>query len=167
MIGKKNSSNASIGTLIGKGTSFIGNFSAMDGARIDGSIDGNVVTKGVLVVGAEGIITGNIESKSAMIGGTVYGNIVVEDKVVLTATAKVLGDIATSVIVIDEHAIFQGNCDMRQDGSETKKNRIATRDSKNSRKSAKFALQEALREAQENEKNVEMQELHMDEEQTE
>lgn len=167
MVGKKDSSNASIGTLIGKGTSFLGNFSTVDGARIDGAIDGNVVTKGVLVVGAEGIITGNIESKSVMIGGTVFGNIVVEDKVVLTATAKVIGDISTAIIVIDEHAIFQGNCDMKQDGSETKKNRIAIRDSKNSRKSAKLALQEALREAQENEKSVEIQELHMDEEQTE
>ena len=66
-----------------------------------------------------------------------------------------LGDITTSVIVIDEHAVFQGKCDMNQDTGAKKSKAGVTKAVRAGRKSAKAALAEALKEVQEEEMRVE------------
>ena len=63
----------------------------------------------------------------------------------LTSTARVLGDITTSGLVIDEKAIFQGRCDMNQDaGKKPKPNNKALRAD---RKTSNSVVAEALRQA--------------------
>lgn len=156
MIGKKNP-EVKISSLIGKGCEVSGDFSAQGSARIDGKVDGNVTVVGSLIVGAGGIINGNISAESVLIGGEVYGSVTAPEKAELTATAKVLGDIATKVIVIDEHAVFQGKCDMNQTAPDYKGKRKATKAVRVGKKSAKAAIAEALREVEEQE-NREMQE---------
>ena len=66
----------------------------------------------------------------------------------MTVTAKIIGDITTNVIVIDENAIFQGRCNMNQDAPR-RKNPEAKKAVQEGKRSAKTALQEALREVQE------------------
>ena len=65
----------------------------------------------------------------------------------LTSTARVIGDITTGGLVIDEKAVFQGRCDMNQDaGKKPKPNNKAVKAMK---KSAKSAIVEALKEVEE------------------
>lgn len=155
MFGKK--SALAMTTIIGKGASVSGDFTAEDSARIDGIVDGDVTIKGDLIIGSTGKVNGDIEALSALIGGEVIGDVAAEKKVELTATAKVLGDIYTKAIVIDENAVFQGKCDMNQQKPEKpKKKKAAVKTVSPIRKSAKEALQEALLEVKgEQEKNVE------------
>lgn len=134
-----------IGTLLGRGTQLEGDFSAEGSARIDGTIKGNVTVSGSLIIGATGNIEGNVSSKAIVVGGEVLGNIDAPEKAELTATAKVLGDITTNVIVIDEHAVFQGKCDMNQVVPDRRARNKAVRAGK---KSAKAAIVEALREVE-------------------
>ncbi len=101
-------------TLIGAGAELTGDFTLDGSARIDGKIGGNVTVTGNLILGAGSIVTGDVQAASVLIGGEVTGNITAPEKAELTASAKVLGDIATKVIVIDEHAVFQGKIDMNQ-----------------------------------------------------
>ncbi|MDE7269266.1 MAG: polymer-forming cytoskeletal protein, partial [Acetatifactor sp.] len=100
---------------------------------------------------------GNVTAESAVIGGGILGNVEVTDKIELTNTAKVLGDITTSVIVIDESAIFQGKCNMHQSVPDRQAKNKSAKAMKESKKSAKAALAEALKELQEAE-NKELQE---------
>ena len=113
MLGKK-STDTKINTLIGAGAELNGDFTLDGSARIDGKIGGNVTVTGSLILGAGSVVTGEVQAASVLIGGEVTGNITAPEKAELTASAKVLGDIATKVIVIDEHAIFQGKIDMNQ-----------------------------------------------------
>ncbi len=132
-------------TIIGKGACVNGDFTAEASARIDGIVEGDVTISGDLIIGATGKVNGDIEVQSAVIGGEVNGDVSAEKKVELTATAKVLGDIFTKAIVIDEHAVFQGKCDMNQQKPEKpRKKRTMTKAVNPARKSAKAALQEAL-----------------------
>ncbi len=101
-----------ITTIIGKDAVCHGALSAPGSVRIDGMVEGDVTITGALVVGPSGKITGNVEAASAVIGGEINGNIVAPEKTELTPDAKVIGDIKTGVIVIDEKAVFQGKCDM-------------------------------------------------------
>lgn len=134
-----------IGTLLGKGTEIEGDFSSEGSARIDGTIRGNVTVDGSLIIGATGSILGNIFAKSILVGGEVIGNIDAPDKIELASAAKVLGDITTNMVVIDEHAVFQGRCDMNQNVPDRKTKSKAVRASK---KSAKAAIAEALKDVE-------------------
>lgn len=141
-----NNKEIQITTLIGKDAEITGDFSAKGSVRIDGMINGNVTVTGALIIGAGGVINGNISAESAMIGGEVTGNIEAPKKAELTATAKVVGDITTAVIVIDENAVFQGKCDMNQQVPDKKSKARVTKATRTAKKSAKAALAEALKE---------------------
>lgn len=148
MLGNKEK-QIQISTLIGKGSELAGDFSVEGSARIDGKINGNVTVNGILIVGSTGSVSGNVSAKAVVIGGEVLGDINAPDKTELTATAKVLGDITTAVIVIDEKAIFQGKCDMNQATPDKKKKSRTAKAARVGRKSAKAAIAEALKEVEE------------------
>lgn len=141
-----------ITTIIGKECVLEGDFQAGGSVRLDGTIEGNVKVEGHLLVGATGKIHGNVEALSAVIGGEVTGNVKASEKVELTSTARVIGDICTNAIVIDEKAIFQGKCDMNQEEAKPKKRPV--KEKRAGKKSAKDALREALMEAEAEAKNV-------------
>lgn len=148
MMGKKNT-EVKISTLIGKGCELAGDFTAKGSVRIDGKVDGNVTVTGSLLVGAGGCINGNVSAVAVLIGGEVVGNVEAPEKAELTATAKVLGDISTKVIVIDENAIFQGKVDMNQAVPDRKSKSAASKAVRAGRKTAKAAIAEALKEVEE------------------
>ena len=137
-------------TILGKGCVVNGDFSCETSARIDGTIEGNVRILGQLIVGADGIIHGDVEAVSVVIGGEVIGNVTAPERTELISTAKVIGNLKTRAIVVDENAIFQGNCDMNQEEAEhstnTQKRKGAV---KTAKRSVKAALAEALAEVKE------------------
>lgn len=149
MLGKKNS-EVRITTLLGADAEVKGDFNAAGSVRIDGTINGNVTISGTLIVGAGGSINGNISAYSVMVGGEVTGDIMTKEKTELASTARVFGNISTNVIVIDENAIFQGRCDMRQENSTGAKTANA-RAVRAGKRSARDAIEEALREVKEGE----------------
>lgn len=145
----KNNTEVKISTLIGKGCELEGDFSAKGSVRIDGKVDGNVTVTGSLLIGAGGCINGNISAATVLIGGEVVGNVNAPEKAELTATAKVLGDITTKVIVIDENAIFQGKVDMNQAVPDRKTRSNVAKAVRAGKKTAKAAIAEALKEVEE------------------
>ncbi len=148
MLGKKNE-EVRISTLLGQEAEINGDFNTSGSARMDGTVNGNVTVSGTLILGAGGCINGNIEADAVLIGGEVLGNIMTKTKAELTGTARVFGDIITSVIVIDEHAVFQGKCDMHQDVNDKRARNNAAKAARASRKSAKAAIAEALKDVEE------------------
>lgn len=144
MVSKKN--DIQISTLLGSKAVIEGGFTAEGSVRIDGVVNGNVTVTENLIIGATGIITGDIAAKAIVIGGEVIGDVEAPEKAELTATAKVLGDITTNVIVIDENAVFQGKCNMNQAVPDKKRKSKALRAGK---KTAKAAIVEALKEVEE------------------
>lgn len=147
---KKNDMNAKIRTILGEGTTVDGDFHSTGSSRIDGTINGNVSVDGALVLGVKGKINGDIQAVAALIGGEVIGNIDASEKLEASSTARIIGNIRTQILVIDERAVFQGGCDMNQDTSASRKsagkNGKAVRAA---RKSARATVEEALKEADE------------------
>ena len=135
-------------TIIGKNAECAGDFSAQGSARIDGIIKGNVTVSEALLIGVPGSVDGDGSAKAVIIGGEVIGNVTAPERAELTATAKVIGDISTAVIVIDEKAVFQGKCEMNQEVP-GKRQKPAAKAVRAGKKSAKAAIQEALKEVEE------------------
>lgn len=99
--------------FVGAGTVLTGetNFQAM--LRIDGHLTGRVISdNGTLIIGSGGQVDADILVSSATIGGTVNGDIVATEKVELGRTARVIGNIQTPRLMIEDGAIFEGNCSM-------------------------------------------------------
>jgi cytoskeletal protein CcmA (bactofilin family) len=152
MAGKKGRGRIKLTTVLGNETEFQGDIQAKGSARVDGCINGNVKVTGSLVIGECGYVNGNIEAETAIIGGEVIGNVQASERVELTSSAKVIGDINTKVIVIDGNAVFQGRCDMNQEVPELgKKRQLSGKIMRTGRKSAKAAIEEALKEVAEEE----------------
>lgn len=148
MLGK-NEKQVKISTLIGSSAELEGDFTVKGSARIDGKVNGNVSVTETLIVGTSGNINGNVSAKAVVVGGEILGNVEAPEKAELTATARVIGDITTAVIVIDENAVFQGRCDMNQAVPDRKAKSRAVKASRVGKKSAKAAIEEALKEVEE------------------
>ena len=102
---------------------------------------------GTLIVGVTGVINGDVEADCVVVGGEIIGDVTVADRTELTSTARLIGNISTVLIVIDEKAIFQGSCNMNQEvpGKRPKPAPKAVRAGK---RSAKEAIAEALKEVE-------------------
>jgi cytoskeletal protein CcmA (bactofilin family) len=120
MLGKKeimeNDRSGELNTVIGKGSIIEGLLTVQNSLRIDGRVQGQVQASDSLIVGKDGEIEGEIKARNAIIGGRVKNRILATGKVVLEAHAVVHGEVKTSKLVIDEGAVFDGNCAMSENG---------------------------------------------------
>lgn len=98
--------------LIGAGTGIEGELKSNGDIRIDGYISGSVTSKAKVVVGATGVIDGDIFCQNADISGTVKGKTTVNEMLFLKSTAKINGDIQTGKLVVEVGASFTGTCNM-------------------------------------------------------
>ncbi len=102
----------SVDTIIGQDTSLRGNYSSKRSIRVDGEIHGNVTSEDGIIVGVKGLVRGNLTAKSVVVGGRVKGNVTASQRLELRETAQVEGDLSASVLIIEEGAVFEGNCQM-------------------------------------------------------
>ena len=111
--------------FIGSGTSLTGETEFKSMLRVDGHLVGKVTSEsGTLHVGSGGLVDANISVAAAVIHGTVNGDITASEKIELGRSAKVIGNIQTPSLVVEQGAIFEGNCSMSQAKSNFEK-RIA------------------------------------------
>jgi cytoskeletal protein CcmA (bactofilin family) len=98
--------------LISNGTDITGDIKSNGDIRIDGSLKGNLNTKGKVVIGTTGKVNGEVICKNSEVSGLIEGKITVGQLLNLKASSKIYGDIATSKLSIEPGAIFSGNCKM-------------------------------------------------------
>ena len=98
--------------FLDRGSSFKGELEFEDTMRIDGKFNGKIRSKNELIVGESAHIEGEIHVGRIAISGTVVGKIKADQRVEIHRNGKVYSDIDTPALVIEEGAIFQGNCAM-------------------------------------------------------
>ena len=109
MMNKKNKKVFdTIETLVGNGTTFKGDIIATKSLRIDGVLIGNIKEAANVIVGETAQIKGNITANYVVIDGVVEGNITANDSIELLNKSKVTGDLTTTILSINEGAIFKG-----------------------------------------------------------
>jgi cytoskeletal protein CcmA (bactofilin family) len=106
------------GTLSG----FVGSTASVAGEatfkgmlRVDGHLSGRISSaEGTLIVGANGRVDADIEVAIATIHGTVKGDIIASQRIELGRASRVDGNLQTPSLMIEQGAIFEGNCRMAQ-----------------------------------------------------
>jgi len=114
---KKENKSTSEGKIIDIETGIQGNmkFDGPINLRISGSFEGELETKGTLIIGENATVkAGTIKGENINIQGRVKGDIVC-DRLELSRTAKLIGNVETSTLVISEGAMLKGKCQMPVD----------------------------------------------------
>jgi cytoskeletal protein CcmA (bactofilin family) len=108
----------------GKGYSLLDSQLAMTGdlettgsLRIEGTLDGSVLSADSVVIGVGCKISGDIHAREVVVGGTITGNVHASERVELQATAVVTGDVHTGSILIQEGGVVNGRVLMGPPGS--------------------------------------------------
>lgn len=113
--------------LIGPGTVIKGDIKTNGDFRIDGTIVGNVICKGKIVVGKSGSIEGEINCQNAEISGNIKGKLMISEQLSLKSSAKIQGEISTQKIAIEPGAFFTGNCNMNSHYKESNPSNLESR----------------------------------------
>lgn len=109
---KKNEMTTMINTIIGDNSRIEGQLVTSESTRVDGTLRGKILSESTVIIGEHGVIYGDIDGFEILVAGTVYGNLHAEQRIQLTETGRVIGDLFTKTLVIDEGASFKGRCTM-------------------------------------------------------
>jgi cytoskeletal protein CcmA (bactofilin family) len=103
-----NNYEKSIRAFLGEGTEFKGVISFGGTVRVDGVMEGEVITDDTFIVGAAGKISANIQAGVVIIMGEVEGRIEAKEKCEIRVGSHVKGEVYTPSIYIEEGAVFEG-----------------------------------------------------------
>ena len=99
-------------TIIGPDAKFKGELTFEKGVKVLGSFEGQINTKGDLVVASGSNVQADIEAGSIAVEGDIKGNMAASDLIELKQTAKLQGDIRCSRLVVIDGASFMGHCNV-------------------------------------------------------
>ncbi|MBO6535036.1 MAG: polymer-forming cytoskeletal protein [Balneolaceae bacterium] len=98
--------------IVSEGTKVTGNVHAHADIRVSGTIDGEALSKGKMIITEIGKVNGNITSSDADIAGKVEGEVRVSNKLILRKSAVIDGNIYTKTLIVEEGAEINGACRM-------------------------------------------------------
>ena len=111
--------SSEVTTLLGRGSEFEGKLSFEGTVRIDGKLSGEIFTDDVLIIGEGAEVSAEINVGAVIIEGTVHGNIQAKRSVEIRTPGRVRGNISTPSLFIEKGVVFDGHCQMEQNGSTT------------------------------------------------
>ena len=98
---------------VGKSVVVKGQIYSRENLYIDGEVEGTIeVQEHRLTVGPNGKVRASIKAREVDIRGTVHGNVTAAEKIEIRKDAKLVGDLKTARIVIEDGAYFKGSIDI-------------------------------------------------------
>lgn len=99
--------------FVGHGTVLTGETYFNSMLRVDGQLTGKVVSEdGTLIVGSTGQVDADVSVSGAVVNGTVNGDIIATEKLELGRTARVIGNVQTPRLLVEDGAVLEGSCSM-------------------------------------------------------
>jgi len=96
-------------TLIGVGTSVVGDLDCEGDLVIGGSVRGDSVVRGAFTLFETGRWEGRVEAKFAVIAGEVEGEIRVSEKLEIRKSARIRGLVSARSIAVAQGAVIEGD----------------------------------------------------------
>ena len=103
---------ADINAFVGKGVEFKGTITYSGTIRIDGYLDGEIHTDGVVLIGEEAVIQAKITAGTVVCKGKVTGDVVAKECVKLRAPAVINGSVKAPVVSMEDGVLFNGALEM-------------------------------------------------------
>src|ERR1022692_3078542 len=98
---------------IGKAVKIVGQIYSKEDLFVDGDLEGTVeALEHKLTIGPNGTVHASVKAREVVAQGTVQGNVEATDKIEIRKDAKLVGDIKTARIIIEDGAYFKGSIDI-------------------------------------------------------
>ena len=106
--------NAAPGTdaFLGKGSQVTGKIILAGTGRIEGKVEGEIAAQDTLVIGDTAVVNAQVSGETIVIHGRVTGDVTARQKLELRTGSKVSGNISAPRLIVEEGAIFEGQCTM-------------------------------------------------------
>ena len=101
-------------SIIAAGMLVTGDIESNGVVKIEGRVEGSIRSARQVLVGRQGQVKGDIETREAVIGGSVDGSITASERTEVQGTAKISGDIRTKTIVVVEGGAINGTVKMEE-----------------------------------------------------
>jgi cytoskeletal protein CcmA (bactofilin family) len=101
-----------VSAFVGKGVEFKGTISYSGTVRIDGYLDGEIHTDGVLLIGEDAVIQAKITAGTIVCKGKITGDVVAKECVKLRAPAVMNGSVKAPVLSMEDGVLFNGALEM-------------------------------------------------------
>jgi cytoskeletal protein CcmA (bactofilin family) len=101
-------------TILTSGCHFAGKLYCKGATRIGGTIEGEVIAEGLLIVEEDAVINASVRAEEIVVHGRMEGNLHVQRKIEMCATADVQADIVTPNLLVQEGAIYNGRTTMKR-----------------------------------------------------
>ena len=99
--------------VVAKNTAISGDIISEGDFRIDGTLEGNIKTKGRVIIGVSGSVKGKIDAVNSDIEGKFSGDLLVQETLTIKATAIISGDVVIGKLSVEPGATFNASCSMR------------------------------------------------------
>lgn len=118
-------SHGDLNGFLDAGSHMTGELHFEDTFRIDGKLTGSIVSEGELIVGERGDVDGEIRVRRVFVSGTVRGTLRASERVEVTSAGKVFADLYTPSLMIEDGALFEGQCSMERPSETMRSGRVA------------------------------------------
>ena len=99
--------------VLGKSVMVKGQILSREDLTIDGEVEGTVeMQEHRLTIGPNGKVRASVKAREVIVLGTLHGNVETGDRIDIRKEAKLVGDIKTARIVIEDGAYFKGSIDI-------------------------------------------------------
>ena len=89
-----------------------GNLKFSGELSLDGKLEGDIQSDGILNLGDTAAVSGNITAQSVVVRGKVNGNISAAEKIEIKSNAELFGDIRATKLVVEEGVTFVGKTEV-------------------------------------------------------
>jgi len=101
-----------VSAFVGEGVEFKGVINYQGTVRIDGKLEGEIHTDGILIVGQSAVIDAKVEAGTIICQGRIIGDITAREKIQLMSPAVLNGSVKTPSLSMEEGVLFNGICEM-------------------------------------------------------
>ena len=103
-----------ITSVLSTGVTWRGQIGGMGGVRIEGTFEGDIALRGLLVVGETGRVTCQLlRANTVIVAGAVKGDILSE-RLEIRSTGRVWGNVTTASFATEEGAFLRGQITMEE-----------------------------------------------------
>ena len=99
--------------MIGKAVKIIGQMFSKEDLYVDGDVEGTIECKeNKLTIGPNGKLQAAVSAREVVVLGQIKGNVEATDRIEIRKDARLIGDIKTARIIIEDGAYFKGSIDI-------------------------------------------------------
>ena len=110
--------------VIGPSMNIRGEIRTREELLVDGEVEGVLESQSLITVGPNGKVKANIKAREVVVFGSVRGNVEAAEKIAIRDHGRVIGDIKTCGISIDDGAYFKGSIDISRPESNSATNPV-------------------------------------------